>query len=100
MKTVFGEDGLGEATTNLFQTATTKGTGQRYTSILQSFFEFCDIALLDFKKVSSIDIVWYIAWLGKRETVVVASLQPYLPSINKYLQDDALPPVALGPLVS
>jgi len=27
-------------------------------------------------------------------------LQPYLFSINKYLQDHALPPVALGPLVS
>jgi hypothetical protein len=27
-------------------------------------------------------------------------LQPYLPSINKYLQDHALPLVALGPLVS
>ncbi len=30
----------------------------------------------------------------------VASLQPYLASINKYLQDHTLPPVALGPLVS
>ena len=32
--------------------------------------------------------------------MVVASLQPYLFSIYKCMQDYALPPVTLGPLVS
>ena len=32
--------------------------------------------------------------------MVAAILQPNLSSTNKYLQDHALPPVALGPLVS
>ncbi len=32
--------------------------------------------------------------------MATASLQPYLSSINKYLQDHALPPVTLGPLIS
>jgi len=67
---------------------------------LKSFFEFCDTSLLDPHKVSPIDIARYIAWLGKRGTVAAASLQPYLSSINKYLQDHARPPVALEPLVS
>ena len=70
------------------------------TSNLKSFFEFCTISLLDPQKVSPIDIARYITWFSKRGTVVGASLQPYLSSINKCLQDHALPPVALGPLVS
>ncbi len=40
MKAVFGDDEMGEATTILFQTATTKGTDQNYTSNLKSFFKF------------------------------------------------------------
>jgi len=44
MKSVFGDDELGEATTILFQSATTKGTDQNYTSNLKSFFEFCAIS--------------------------------------------------------
>jgi len=32
--------------------------------------------------------------------VAASSLQPYLSSINNYMQDHALPPVALGSLVS
>jgi len=47
MKSVFGDDDLGEATTILFQSATTKGTDQNYTSKVKSFFEFCAISLLD-----------------------------------------------------
>jgi hypothetical protein len=100
MKSVFGDDELGEAATVLFQSATSKGTDQNYTSNLKTFFEFCDISLIDPKQVSPIDIARYIAWLGKKGTVAAASLQPYLSSINKYLQDHALPPVALGPLVA
>ena len=100
MKSVFGDDELGEAATVLFQSATSKGTDQNYTSNLKTFFEFCDTSLIDPKHASPIDIARYIAWLGKRGTVAAASLQPYLSSINKYLQDHALPPVALGPLVA
>ena len=100
METIFGDDDeLGKATTSMFQSAITKRTDQDYTSNLKSFFEFCAISLLDPQKDSPIDIARYIAWLGKRGLVVVASLQPYMSSINKYLQDHTLPPVALGPLV-
>jgi len=47
MKNVFGDDELGEATTSLFQSATTKSTDQNYTSNIRSFFEFFDISLTD-----------------------------------------------------
>ncbi len=46
------------------------------------------------------DITRYIAWLGQRGTVNAESLQPYLSAINKLLLDHALPPFALGPLVT
>ena len=100
METVSGDDDLGKATTCMFQSATTACTNQNYTSNLKSFFDFCTITLLGTQKVSPADIARYIAWLGKRGTIIVASLKPYLFYINKYLQDHAIPPVALGPLVS
>jgi hypothetical protein len=100
MKSVFGDDEMGEAATVLFQSTTTKGTDQNYASNLKTFFEFCDTSLLDPQQVSPIDIARYIAWLGKRGSVAAASLHPYMSSINKYLRDHALPTVALGPLVS
>ena len=100
MKSVFGDDELGEAATELFQSATTKGTDQNYTSNLKTFFEFFDTSLIDPKQASPIDIARCIAWLGKRGRVAAASLQPYPSSINMYLQNHALPPVALGPLVA
>ena len=56
MKAVFGDDELGEVATIMFQSATTKGTDQNYTSKLKSFFEFCATSLLDPQKVSPIDI--------------------------------------------
>ena len=46
------------------------------------------------------DIARYIALLGLRGTVSATSLTPYLLAINWFLQDHALPPVALGPLVA
>ncbi len=66
MKSVFGDDELGEAATVLFQSATTKGTDHDNTSNLKTFFEFCDTSLIDPQRVSPIDIARYIAWLGKR----------------------------------
>jgi hypothetical protein len=42
----------------------------------------------------------YIACLGLRGTVSATSLTPYLSAINSFLQDHALPPVALGPIVA
>ena len=100
MNTVFGDDELGRAATILFQSATTEGTDRNYSSNLKSFFQFCACSLLEPQGVTPIDIARYIAWLGQEGTVAAASLQPYLSSINKYLLDHALPPVALGPLVS
>ena len=47
-----------------------------------------------------LDIARYIAWLGLRGTVSATSLTPYLSAINTFLQDLALPPVALAPLVA
>ena len=79
---------------------TCKGTGQNYTSNLETVSAFYDTSLMDPRQASPVDIARYITWLGKRGTVAAASLQPYLSSINKYLQDHALPPVALGPLVA
>ena len=100
MKIVFGDDDLGKATTTLFQAATSKRTDQNYNSNLKSYVEVCDVSLLEPRDASPIDIARYITWLGERGTVVASRLQSYLSSINKYLQDHALPLVALGPLVS
>jgi len=75
-------------------------TDPNYNSNLKRFFELCDVSLLDPRKVSPVDIDRYIAWLGKRGILAYASLTPYISSINNYLQDHALPPVAfIGPLV-
>ncbi len=100
MNSIFGNDKLGNATTSLFHSTTSKGADHTYTSNLKSFLEFCDISLLDPQTVSPIDIARYIAWLGKKGTLAAAGLQPYMSSINKYLQGHTLPPVALRPLVS
>jgi len=100
MKIVFGDDDLGKAATTLFQSATTKKTDQNYNSNLKSFFEFCDVSLLEPRDAPPIDIARYIAYLGERGIVAASTLQPYLSYINKYLHDHALPPVALCPLMS
>ncbi len=65
MKSVFGDDELGEAATMLFQSATTKGTDQNYTSNLKTFFEFCDASLIHPKQASPIGVARYIAWSGR-----------------------------------
>ncbi len=100
IRSVFGDDELGKMATTLFQSSTTSQTDQNYFSSLKSFFEFRAGSILDPQQVTPIDLARYIAWLGTRGTIAVASLQSYLSSINKYLQDHALPPVALGTLVS
>ncbi len=100
MSSVFGDDELGKAATTLFQSSTTSRTDHNYSSSLKSLFEFYTVSILDPQQGTPIDIARYIAWLGKRGTFAAASLQPYMSSINKYLQDHALPPVALGTLES
>ena len=67
---------------------------------MNGFFEFCELNTIAPLDVSSVDIARYIALLGERGTVPATSMQPYLSAINKFLQDHARPPVALGPLVS
>ncbi len=69
----------------LFQAATTKRIDQNYNSNLKSFFEFCDVSLLESRDASTINIAHYIAWLGERGTMVASSLQLYLSFINKNL---------------
>ena len=78
------------------------GTQRNYGSVsnLASVYQFCDSFLLNPLAVSPIDIVRYIAWLCQRGTVAADSLPPSLSAINKLLLDHALPPVALGPLVT
>ncbi len=51
-------------------------------------------------EATPVDIARYLAWLGQRGTIAADSLQPYLSAINRYLQDHARAPVALGPLVA
>ena len=100
MRTVFGTDALGAMATTLFQSATATRTDQNYSSNLVSFFAFCDESFLEPLKVSPVDIARFVVWMGQRGTVAAASLQPYLSAINKFLQEHALPPVAVGPLVA
>jgi len=76
------------------------GTFKNYGSNLSIFLEFCELCAIASLDVSPADIARYISWLGERETVAATCMQPYLSAINKFLQDHARPPVALGPLVS
>jgi hypothetical protein len=100
MLKVLGSDVLGRAASSLFQSATTTRTDLNFNSNLISFFAYCDENLIEPLEVGPTDVARFIAWIGMRGTVAAASLQPYLSAINKFLQDHALPPVALGPLVS
>ena len=100
MNTVLGEDELGLLATSLFQSALTSGTYVHYSSNLTGFFKFCTEHSLEPLEVTPVDIARYIAWLGLRGTVSATSLTPYLSAINRFLQDHARPPVALGPLVA
>ena len=86
--------------TSLFQSALTERTKDNYSSNLGAFYKFCGERLLDPLTASPIDIARYVAWLGQRGTIAAGSLQPYLSAVNRLLQDHALPPVALGPLVA
>ena len=100
LKNVFGEDDMGAQAMALFQSSLQPGTLKNYGANLNGFFEFCDLNTIAPLDVSPVDIARYIAWLGERGTVAATSMQPYLSAINKFLQDHARPPVALGPLVS
>jgi hypothetical protein len=100
MRSVLGEDELGLLATSLFQSALTSGTYVHYSSNLTGFFKFCSEHALEPLATTPVDIARYIAWLGLRGTVSATSLTPYLSAINRFLQDHALPPVALGPLVA
>ena len=100
LSNIFGGDALGARAMSLFQSALQPGTYASYNSNLAGFFSYCqeyNLAPLD---TTAIDIARYVAWLGERGTVAADSLQPYLSAINRFLQDHARPPVALGPLVT
>jgi len=58
------------------------------------------VFLINPLEATPVDIARYLAWLGQRGTIAADSLQPYLSAINRYLQDHAREPVALGPLVA
>ena len=61
MLSIFRDDDLGKVVTALFQSATTTRTDRNYSSNIKSFFNLCDMSLLDFLTVSLIDIVRYDA---------------------------------------
>jgi hypothetical protein len=100
MQEVFGDDPLGVVATTLFQSSTSKGTDDNYSSNLRCFLSFCNESFLDPLAVTPIDIARFVVWIGRRGTVAAANLQPYLSAVNKFHQDHALPPVALGPIVA
>jgi hypothetical protein len=100
MVKVLGDDELGKVASSLFQSSLTSGTYRHYSSNLNGFFKYCDLFLLDPLEVTQIDIARYIAWLGQRGSVSATSLTPYLSAINRFLQDHARQPVALGTLVA
>jgi hypothetical protein len=100
LKHVFDDDDPGAQALALFQSALQPGTLENYGFNLAGFLEFCELYSVAPLDVSPVDIARYISWLGERGTVVATSMQPYLSAINKFLQNHARPPVALGPLVS
>ncbi len=100
MREVFGEDKLGQLATALFQSALQPRTYENYGSNLRSFLKFCEETILDPLGATLVDVARYVAWLGLRGTVAADSLQPYLSAVNRFLTDYALPPVAMGHLVS
>jgi len=75
-------------------------TLKNFGANLVGFFEFCELHAIAPLDDSPVDTARYIAWLGERETVAATSMQPYLSTINKFLQDHARLPVAIDPLVS
>ena len=100
MGKVFGTDQLGRDATALFQSALQEDTYENYESNLRSFISFCEVFLINPLEATPVDIARYLAWLGQRGTIAADSLHPYLSAINRYLQDHAREPVALGPLVA
>jgi len=76
------------------------GTLKIYGANMAEFLEFCELYSIAPLDASPVDIARSISWLGERGTVAATSMQPYLSAINKFLQDYARPPVALGHLVS
>ena len=91
---------MGRIAASLFQSALTFSTYVHYSSNLSGFFKFCNLFLIDPLQVTPVDIARCIAWLGQRGTVAATSLTPYLSAINRFLQDHALPLVALGSFVA
>lgn len=100
MASVFGTDELAKTTLALFQAALTTRSYDTYGSCLRGFLLFCDEQGIDPLEVTPPEICRYVAWLGLRGSVAADSLQPYLSAINRFLQDHAVAPVALGPVVS
>ncbi len=100
LRSLFGEDDLGERALALFQSSLQPKTYANNGSNMTSFFALCEEQAIPFLNVTNIDVTRYIAWMRERGTVAVDNLQPYLSAINKFLIDHEKPPVALGPLVS
>lgn len=71
-----------------------------YSSTLKQFFEFAAECGIRPTSVTVFDIVNYISWQAERGRVHADNLQPYLSSINKFLQQTGCEPVAQGPLVN
>ena len=96
---LLGEDPLGQLGTEMMTSQLAESSYKTYGTGLRSFFAFCATEGVDILDATPQTIVRYLAWLCDRGTVAAGSLQPYLSSINRFLQDHLRAPVALGPLV-
>ena len=96
---LLGEDPLGQLGTEMMTSQLAESSYKTYGTGLRSFSAFCATEGVDILDATPQTIVRYLAWLCDRGTVAAGSLQPYLSSINRFLQDHLRAPVALGPLV-
>ena len=103
MKEVFrlelGQDSLGAKATDLCMASLAPTSVTTYASTFKKFIRFCAEQHLVPSQVKQRDIVRYIAWLAQEGRIGADNLQPYLSSVNKFLRDHLLDPVASGALV-
>lgn len=95
-----GTDSLGQTTLSLLQGSLVARTYGTYGSALKPFLSFAATQGFNPLEATPVEAARYVAWLGLQGTVAADSLQPYLSSINRFLQDHGKAPVALGPLVA
>ena len=94
-----GQDVVGARATDLCMASLAPTSVATYASTFKKFLKFCSEEHLVPIQVKQRDIVRYIAWLAQEGRIGADNLQPYLSSINRFLRDHLLDPVASGALV-